>query len=72
MQSILMDENTFDQFPNFRSDAPADLAQPPHGLREFEHSLFLRLARLSSRNRLEQERLPAWWTANQFSLTLEA
>jgi hypothetical protein len=72
MQSILMDENTFDQFPNFRSDAPADLAQPPRGLQEVEHALFLRLARLSSRNRLEQERLPAWWTANQFSLTLEA
>ncbi|MGA2766070.1 MAG: DUF3322 domain-containing protein [Spirochaetia bacterium] len=72
IKSVLMDEGTFDRFPEYRSDAPIDLVEPPRGLQEAEHSLFLRLARLYSRNRLEQERLPTSWTEGQFRVSLGA
>jgi hypothetical protein len=72
IESILMDEPTFDRFPDARSDAPMDLAEAPRGLGEEEYALFLRLARLSSRNRLEQERIPTWWSAQGFSRVLKS
>ena len=69
IESILMDEDTFDRFPRARSDAPLDLVEAPQGLRDTENALFRRLSRLSSRNRLEQERIPAWWSAQEFART---
>lgn len=57
-ESILMDEETFDRFPDYRTDAPADEAREPENLRPDEVSLFRRLVCLPSGNRLEQERIP--------------
>ena len=56
-----MDEATFDRYPDYRSDAPADEATAPPGLHEEEMRLFLRLVSLPTRNRLEQERVPLAW-----------
>lgn len=57
-ESILMDEETFDRFPEYRTDAPPDEAREPENLRPDEMSLFRRLVWLPSGNRLEQERIP--------------
>jgi hypothetical protein len=57
-EALLMDEATFDRFPEYRSDAPADDSSEPDGLSPEELSLFRRLVSLPSRNRLEQERIP--------------
>lgn len=57
-ESILMDEKTFDRFPDYRTDAPPDEAREPENLRPAEMSLFRRLISLPSGNRLEQERIP--------------
>jgi hypothetical protein len=57
-ESLLMDAKTFERFPEYRSDAGDDLAQEPAGLREDELHLFRRLATVSVKNRLEQERIP--------------
>jgi Uncharacterized protein conserved in bacteria len=57
-ESILMDEGTFDRFPEYRSDAPSDAGSEPEGLEPAELSLFRRLVAAQSRNRLEQERVP--------------
>jgi hypothetical protein len=67
VESFLMDEGTFERFPAARTDAPQDLSAPPPGLREEETSLFLRLAHLQNRNRLEQERIPAWWVTEMLA-----
>jgi hypothetical protein len=69
-EALLMDEAVFDKFPEFHSDSPADDADEPKGLTIDEISLFRRLVSLSSKNRLEQERIPIqfvrsrleeWW-----------
>jgi hypothetical protein len=70
LRSVLMDEDTFSRFPEARTDAPMDLAGVPNGLTEDESVLFRRLASLSARNRLEQERIPAWWAAHKLPQAL--
>lgn len=69
-EALLMDEAVFDTFPEYHSDSPADDAEEPKGLTSDEMSLFRRLVSLSSKNRLEQERIPIqyarsklkeWW-----------
>lgn len=70
VEPFLMDEDTFTRFADARSDAPMDLAAAPHGLTEGEAALFQRLAGLSARNRLEQERVPASWASRILSLAL--
>ena len=60
-EALLMDEETFDRFPDYRSDAPADLDPPPRGLNPTEQKLFRRLVSMPKRNRLEQERVPQSW-----------
>lgn len=57
-ESLLMDEETFDFFEEYRSDAPSDEAPEPTGLHPDELGLFRRLVSLPRRNRLEQERIP--------------
>ena len=57
-QAILMDEATFDRFPDYHGDAPPDAAAEPEGLYPEELSLFRRLVSMPSGNRLEQERVP--------------
>lgn len=57
-ESVLMDEETFDRFPDYRTDAPPDEAREPENLRPDEMSLFRLLVSLPSGNRLEQERIP--------------
>ena len=70
-EALLMNESTFDKFPEYHSDAPADDAAEPNGLTADEIGLFRRLVSLPSGNRLEQERIPIlfvrstleeWWT----------
>jgi len=75
-RSVLMDEETFERYPEFRTDAPPDRAfrtpclgdvsrnDPagvPCALTEEEQILYRRLAALSKANRLEQERIPVAW-----------
>jgi hypothetical protein len=57
-EALLMDEATFDRFPEYRADAPADDASEPEGLDPEEMGLFRRLVSLPRGNRLEQERIP--------------
>ncbi len=57
-EALLMDKETFERFPEYRSDAAIDAAQEPTGLSESELGLFRRLAPVASDNRLEQERIP--------------
>lgn len=57
-ESILMDEETFDRFPEYRSDAPSDEALEPEELNLDELRLLRRLLGLRVANRLEQERIP--------------
>jgi len=57
-ESLLMDEATYDRFPEYRTDAPADQATEPEGLTVEELALFRRLVSLPRGNRLEQERIP--------------
>jgi len=70
VRSVLMDEQTFDRFPEFRTDAPQDIGSPPEGLSPDEAALFSRLASLTARNRLEQERIPASWAAERIAICL--
>ncbi|MDX9899695.1 MAG: DUF2220 family protein [Spirochaetia bacterium] len=56
--SILMDDDTFERFPEYRSDAPGDFRAEPQGLTDAELLLFRKLCSLENRNRLEQERIP--------------
>lgn len=72
VESLLMDEHTFDRFPHARTDAAQDLSNPPQGLREDESALFLRLARCTAGNRLEQERIPHWWAAQRLAEALNS
>ena len=67
LQSVLMDERTFDRFPDARSDAPRDDSELPAGLTEEEAALYARLARMASGNRLEQERIPVWWAKERLN-----
>ena len=67
LKSVLMDERTFDRFPDARTDAPQDRSEPPAELGEAEAALYARLARLPSGNRLEQERIPAWWARERLA-----
>ena len=64
-ESILMDQETFDRFPGFRSTSPADSPAAPEGLTDAERGLYSRLAGMARDNRLEQERIPGWWAAAQ-------
>ena len=65
-RSVLMDEETFDRFPKYRTDAPAETAGEPQALSLQELSLFRRLAMLEKNNRLEQERIPLYWVRRKF------
>ncbi|OHD26472.1 MAG: hypothetical protein A2Y38_02000 [Spirochaetes bacterium GWB1_59_5] len=58
VHSVMMDDATFERFPEYRSDAPPDSAPAPLGLTPDELKLFRRLASFSDQNRLEQERIP--------------
>jgi hypothetical protein len=64
-ESILMDHETFDRFPGFRSTSPPDTPTAPNGLTVSEQGLYTRLAGMARDNRLEQERIPGWWAAAQ-------
>ena len=57
-RSLLMDEETFDRFPEYRTDAPPDDAAEPENLDPAELGLFRRLVAMPRGNRLEQERVP--------------
>lgn len=67
LESVLMDERTFDRFPDARSDAPPDRLEPPAELAEGEAILYGRLARMAAGNRLEQERIPVWWARERLN-----
>ena len=71
-RSVLMDEPTFDRFPELRCDAPRDLGGPPQGLRDDEAALYSRLAALPARNRIEQERIPVRWALEGIGLALKS
>lgn len=66
-RSILMDEETFDQFPEYRTDAPSTKVEDPRALTPEELSLYHRLSRLPKQNRLEQERIPIRWARERLS-----
>ena len=57
-ESILMDEESFDRFPEYHADAPPDEAAEPANLDSAEARLFRRLVSMREGNRLEQERIP--------------
>jgi hypothetical protein len=63
VESILMDHETFDRFPGFRSTSPPDVPAAPTGLTLAEQSLYTRLAGMAAGNRLEQEWIPGWWAS---------
>lgn len=69
-QSLLMDEETFDQFPEYRTEAPAEAYPAPEGLSDAEARLYARLAGLERRNRLEQERVPTAWARSRLERLL--
>jgi hypothetical protein len=64
-ESILMDHETFERFPGFRSTSPPDAPAAPNGLTASEQGLYERLAGMARGNRLEQERIPGWWAATK-------
>jgi len=66
-RSVLMDEETFERFPEYRTDAPAETAEEPSALNDDERALYRRLAATKARNRLEQERVPVWWAREQLA-----
>jgi len=70
MESILMDEETFDRFPDFWSSAPADEPRAPDGLTPAEERLYVRLVHLEHGNRLEQERVPGRWASERIQSIL--
>jgi hypothetical protein len=63
VESILMDHETFERFPGFRSTSPPDVPFVPTGLTLDEQGLYTRLAGMATGNRLEQERIPGWWAS---------
>ncbi len=70
-QSVLMDDATFERYPEYRSDAPPDPAPEPSGLMHDELKLFRRLAAFTDRNRLEQERIPLSHVRKELALRME-
>jgi hypothetical protein len=70
-ESILMDNETFDRFPGFRSTSPPDSPGAPTGLTLAEQGLYTRLAGMAAGNRLEQERIPGWWASARIPDLLE-
>ncbi len=71
VQSVLMDDATFERFPEYRSDAPPDRAPEPPGLTPDELKLFRRLASFSDQNRLEQERIPLAFARSELTVRME-
>lgn len=70
-QSVLMEDATFERFPEYRSDAPPDSAPEPAGLTYDELKLFRRLATFRDRNRLEQERIPLAFARSELAARME-
>ncbi len=70
-RSVLMDEETFDRFPEFRTDAPGECADEPQALDAAELKLYRRLVALEKGNRLEQERIPLGWAQERLTRMLE-
>lgn len=71
-RSILMDGETFDRFPQYRTDAPAERAEEPPALEAAELALYRRLASASGGNRLEQERIPLQWARERLRAALSS
>jgi len=67
-RSVLMDEETFDRFPEYRTDAPEETAEEPRALDAAELALYRRLAAMPAGNRLEQERIPLSWARERLTL----
>jgi len=65
--SVLMDEQTFDRFPEYRTGTPAETADAPAALSVDERALYRRLAAAKAGNRLEQERVPLWWARERLA-----
>jgi hypothetical protein len=70
-QSVMMDDATFEMFPEYRSNAPPDRAPEPSGLTHDELRLFRRLAAFNDRNRLEQERIPLAHVRSELAIRME-
>ncbi|GAA4334848.1 Wadjet anti-phage system protein JetD domain-containing protein [Flaviaesturariibacter amylovorans] len=65
-QSVMMDKRTFESFQEWVEDGEENRIETLHLLTNDEAELYTLLKTRTSRNRLEQEKIPQWYVDNVF------